>query len=340
MTDGPQSAETGRGEAQSETPSVDAVAKERFAKIMRFPRRAAVISGALIPLTLAVNLFVLKEDMSMPLFAVTVISALVCVLALWNVVNYSPTTMDRLKQLAPLVEGRFSLWKAGTGGYAAVPFAYGAEHERFGVLNYLFAGLQVEIGHLASQVSVRYRAPTGRRHAYAVVRLPERLPHMILSFGHLSTVLGVRVVPEQWHRSQRVDVGFRRRVRLFVGDGGEQLARTFFTPELVQLFESVGRTYDIEIKGRNLYLFASRPVAAGSTRRWQGQRALFEGLVASLSGAAVWDNIRRQSVGRGPGYGAEIRADVARGVAIVVSILTLVAVVVSIILVNAAGLVE
>ena len=337
MTNDPGSADAERGGTGGET--AGDLGTERFAAIMRYPRLAALISGPLVLVSLAVNLFVL-EDKSGLLFVLTVASALVCVLALWNVVNYSPTAMDRLKSLAPLVEGRFSRWKAGTGGHAGVPFVYGAEHERFGVLNYLSAGLQVEIGHLASQVSARYRAPTGRRHAYAVVRLPERLPHMILSFGHLSTVLGVRITPEQWHRSQRVDVGFGRRARLFVGDGGEQLARTFFTPELVQLFESVGRTYDIEIKGRNLYLFAGRSVAAGSAGRWRGQRALLEGLVASLSGAAVWENIRRQSVGRGPGYGVEIRADIARGVAIVFGIVTLVIVVLSIIVINAAGLIE
>lgn len=304
---------------------------------MRYPRTAALISGLAFVVSLAINLFVL-EDMSGLLFVATAASALICILALWNVVNFSPTAMDRLKQLAPSVEGRFSPWKAGTGGHEGVPFAHGAEHERFGVLNYLSAGLQVELGHLSSQVSDRYRAPTGRRHAYAVVRLPERLPHMILSFGHLSTVLGVRVAPEQWHRSQRVDVGFGRRARLFVGDGGEQLARTFFTPEMVHLLESVGRSYDIEIKGRNLYLFAGRSVAAGSDRRWHAHRALIEGLVASLAGAGVWDAIRRQSAGRGPGYGVELRADVARGVAIVFSIVALVIIVLSIIAINASGI--
>lgn len=332
MTNDPGSADAGR--VGTRGGAVGDPGAERFAAIMRYPRVAAMIGGLLVLVSLAVNLFVLK-DKSGPLFVLTAASALVCVLALWNIVSYSPTAMDRLKQSAPLVEGRFSLWRAGTGGYAAVPFVYGAEHERFGVLNYVSAGLQVEVGHLASQVSARYRAPTGRRHAYAVVRLPERLPHMILSFGHLSTVLGVRIVPEQWHRSQRVDVGFGRRARLFVGNGGEQLARAFFAPELVQLFESVGRTYDIEIKGRTLYLFASRSVAAGSPRRWRRQQALLEGLVASLSGAAVWDNIRRQSAERGPGYGAEIRADVARGVAIVFGIIALVIVVLSIIAINA-----
>ena len=337
MTSGSGSADASRGGTRGETGGDQSA--ERFAAIMRFPRVAALISGPVVLVSLAVNLFVL-EDKSGLLFVVTVASALVCVLALWNVVNYSPMAMDRLKHFAPLVEGRFSSWKAGAGGYAGVPFAHGAEHERFGVLNYISAGLQVEIGHLASQVSAQFRAPTGRRHAYAAVRLPERLPHMILSFGHLSTVLGVRMAPEQWHRSQRVDVGFGRRARLFVGNGGEQLARTFFTPEMVQLFEGVGRTYDIEIRGRTLYLFASRSVAAGSARRWRGQQALLEGLVASLSGSVVWENIRRQNVGRGPGYGTEVRADIARGVAIVFGVITLIIVVLSVIVINAAGLLE
>src|SRR5690606_13206751 len=98
-------------------------ADERFAAIMRAPRRGALISGALVPLTAAVNL--LLEDMSGLLFAGTVISAFVCALALWNVVNFSPRAITRLEALAPRVNGRFTLWKAGTGGLAGVPFAYG-----------------------------------------------------------------------------------------------------------------------------------------------------------------------------------------------------------------------
>jgi len=337
MIDSSASADAARSGPQGQ--AAGGQATERFAAIMRFPRVAALISGPLVLVSLAVNLFVLTSK-SGPLFVVTAASALICILALWNVINYSQRAMDRLKHLAPSVEGRFSLWKAGTGGYAGVPFAYGAAHERFGVLTYAVHDIPIEIGHLASQTSARVQAPTGRRHAYVVVRLPQRLPHMILSFGHLSKVLGTRVVPEQWHRSQLVDVGFGRRARLFVADGGEQLARTFFTPELVQFFERVGRTYDIEIKDRNLYLFASRSVAAGSNRRWSGQRALLEGLAAALAGSGVWELIRRQGAGRGPGYGGEIRADLVRGGVIVVSVLVVIITVLSIIAINAAGLLD
>lgn len=314
----------------------DDTAQERFAAIMRFPKRAALISGILVPLTAAVNLFVL-EDTSMPLFAVTVISAVVCLLAMVNVIRYSPRVMARLSSLAPHVGGRFTLWKAGAGGYAGVPFAYGAEHERFGMLNYDVRGVPIEIGHLSSQVSARYRAPTGRRHPYIVVRLPERMPHMILSFGHLSRVLGVRVAPDQWHRSQRVDVGFARRGRLFVGDGGEHVARAFFSPEMVQLLQRTGRYFDVEIKDRNLYLFPSAPVTAGAERRRDEKLELIEELATSVAGSKVWDLVRRQSRGTGPRYEA-LRADIARSVAIVFGIAGVFAVVLSLIVLNARGL--
>lgn len=313
-------------------------AKERLAAIIRYPRTAALISGALVPITAAVNLFALK-DMSWPLLGVTVISALVCILALWNVANFSPAAVARLEALSPQVDGKFSLWKPGTGGYEGMPFAHGLDFQRFGMLSYALHGAPVEIGHLASQLTARFRAPTGRRHAYVVVRLPERLPHMIVSFGHLSRVLGVRMAPEQWHRSQRVDVGGGRQFRLYVADGGEQLARTFFSPEMVQMFQRVGRYYDIEMKGRNLYLFSGRSAAAGSDRRWHEQRALIEDLAASIAGSRVWELVRRQSRGRGPAY-ADLRADVARTVAIVCTAAGVAIVVLSFIALRAAGLLE
>jgi hypothetical protein len=329
MTDGPAS-----GDVRRET-TTD-VAAERYAAIMRAPRRAALISGLLVPVTAAVNLFVL-EDMSGLLLAVTVVSAVLCVLAVRNILSFSPGAIARLKALSPQVNGQFSLWKPGTGGYAGVPFAHGVQHERFGMLSFTTHGMPIEIGHLSSQVSARYSSPAGRIHGYVVIRLPERLPHMILSFGHLSRILGVRVVPDQWHRSQRVDVGFRRRARLFVAEGGEHLARAFFTAEAVQLFQKVGGSYDIEVEGRNLYLFPSRSVAAGSERRWAEQRELIEELAAAMAGSRVWELVRRRGRGRGPAY-AELRADVTRTVAIFFGVVVAIIVVISFIVLKVAGL--
>ncbi|MGW9350696.1 hypothetical protein [Nocardiopsis flavescens] len=336
MTDGTGAA-AARGDAHG-TPGSGDTPEERFASLMRQPRRAALISGALVPVAVAVNLFLL-DDTSGALIGVAVVASVVCVLAVWNVVNFSPTAVARLEDASTRGGGRFTLWKEGTGGHTGVPFAYGAEHQRFGVLDHVVHGLPVEIGHLASQVSARHTAPTGRRHAYVVVRLPQRLPHMIVSFGHLSRVLGVRVVPDQWHRSQRVDVGGGRRFRLFVGDGGEQLARSFLSPDVVRCFQRVGRHYDIEIEGRDLYLFGSRSAAAGTGRRWNAQRELIEDLAATVSGSGVWEIVRRRRAGRGGGRAA-LRADVGRAVALVFGAAAVIVAVLSLVVLKAAGLLD
>lgn len=336
MTDDPGSA--GAAARGAHEPAIGDSAAARFAAIMRYPRRSALTSGGLALVAVAVNVFVL-DDMSAPLLGVAVLAALVCLLSVWNVVSFSPTAVARLESLSLRVDGRFTLWKAGTGGYAGTPFAYGADHRRFGVLNYSVRGMPVEIGHLSSQVSARYTAPTGRRHAYVVVRLPERLPHMVVGFGHLSRVLGVRVAPEQWHRSQRIDVGGGRRFRLFVAPGGEQIARKFFSAEMVQLFRRVGRHYDVEIKDRHLYLFASRSAASGSDRRWHAQQDLIEALAAAVADSGIWKLVGRRSRGRGPAYG-DLRADVARAVTIVMTVSAVAIVVISLVALKAAGLLD
>jgi len=319
--------------ASVDAPSGGAAA--RYATLMRGPRIAALIGAGTALATLAVNLLVL-EQMSGLLFAVTVPAALVCAASIRNIVNFSPRTVARVQQLTALLGGRFWLWRAGTGGHVGTPFTYGAEHERFGVVAGTLHGMPIEMGHLSSQVLTQYRAPGGRRHGYVVIRLPERLPHMVVSFGHLSRGLGVRVAPDQWHRSQRVDVGGGRGFRLFVADGGEATARAFFTPEMVALFERVGRSFDVEIRNRSLALLAGRSPAAGSERRWAGRRRLLEELAGSLAGAEVWDAVGRQSrrLRHEP-----LRADIARSVAVVFGVAAIAVVVMSLVVLSANGLI-
>ncbi len=319
--------------ASVHTPADDAAA--RYATLMRGPRIAALIGAGTALATLAGNLLVL-EQMSGLLFAVTVPAALVCAASIRNIVNFSPRAVARLQQLTASLGGRFWLWKTGTGGHSGTPFAYGAEHERFGVVAGTLHGIPFEMGHLSSQVSTQYRAPGGRRHGYVVIRLPERLPHMIVSFGHLSRVLGVRVAPDQWHRSQRVDVGGGRDFRLFVADGGEAAARAFFTAEIVALFQRVGRSFDIEIKNRSLSLLAGRSPAAGSERRWAEQWGLLEEVTGSLAGSEVWKAVGRQSRRL---RDEPLRADIARAVAVVFGVAAIAVVVLSLVVLTASGVI-
>lgn len=313
-------------------------AKERFDDIMRAPRVAALVSGILTVLPIAAMFFVHGARSGL-LLAGGIGAALMSVIAVLQILNFSPTALARLERLAPQVDGRFAMWKAGSGGYEGVPFKYSVERQRFGVLDLVAHDTTIEIGHLVAQASHRQSISMGRRHAYIVFRLPERLPHMILSFGHLSRFLGVRVFPEQWHRSQLIDVAGRRRFRLFVGDGGEDVARSFFAPDIVQLFQRVGRVYDVEIKGRDLYLFSTRSAAAGSERLWKEQRALVESVAAALTASGVWDLVRRQSRGRGPSW-SDLRPDVVRGTTIVISVMVAAIVVLSFFAIKAAGFLD
>lgn len=319
--------------ASVEAPAGDGAA--RYATLMRGPRIAVLIGAGTALATLAINLLVL-EQMSGLLFAVTVPAALVCMLSIRNIVNFSPRTVARVQQLTAQLGGRFWLWKAGTGGHVGTPFAYGAEHERFGVVAGTLHGMPIEMGHLSSQVSTQYRAPAGRRHGYVVIQLPERLPHMIVSFGHLSRGLGVRVAPEQWHRSQRVDVGGGRGFRLLVAGGGEAAARAFFTPEIVALFERVGRSFDVEIRNRSLTLLTGRSPAAGSERRWADRWRLLEELAGSLAGSEVWEAVGRQSRRL---RDEPLRADIARSLAVIFGIAAVAVIVLSLIVLSASGLI-
>lgn len=162
MTDTPGSAEAAGDDSNSETSSADDTAQERFAAIMRFPRNAALISGALVLVAIAIQVLVLDE-FSLPLLGVAVLAALVCVLAVWNVVNFSSTAVARLEALSPQVGGRFWLWKAGAGRYEGGPFAFGVDHQRFGMLNFVVHGMMAWLSSLRGADSPGVVAPCAAR---------------------------------------------------------------------------------------------------------------------------------------------------------------------------------
>lgn len=274
--------------------------RDEVAAILRRPRRMAMVAG-LTTLGMALVLVRLDRFVAGPLIVGTP-AALVCMVNVWQALRFTPASITRLEGFAQRVGGRFTPLARGAGGCTATIFREGAQLRRFGVLDYAPQGTRIEIGHLLSSSHADARSME-RRHAYAVLDLPARMPHMVLDFGHLRRFLGVRVAPEHWHRAQLVDVGGGRRFRLFVAAGGEHVARTFFTPATVRAFEEIGRHYDVEIHGSRLHLFSSRSAASGSDRRWERQRALIEGLATSVAQSPVWDS------GRRPGEAAGLRPE-------------------------------
>ena len=313
-------------------------ARTQYARILRSTRVVAAISGGVSVAAALAQLFAF-DHLVAGLMLAAIVPAVICLFSIWNIVSYSPAAMQRLRVFADEADGRFTLWKPGRSNLDAVPFKYDVNQQRFGVVNFASHEIPVELGHLSSQVSARYRAPGGRRRAYAVFTLPQRLPHMIFSFGHQAKLLGIRIVPEQWDRSQRVDIGQGRRFTLFVAEGGESVARVFLSPAMVQLFNQLGRTYDIEIKGRHLYLIANRSTAAGSQRRWEQQRGLIEELGAALASSPMWDYLLQHSR-QIKVRNTEVRTDLKRAVTIFFSVLAAITLVIIVIVVTASGLVE
>lgn len=312
-------------------------AREIVSQISRAPRRMAV-SSAIVALGMISVLITVGEIVAGAAVILTT-ALLLCALGIHQAINFSPAVMARLERLAEQTGGRFTPWVPGTGDNTAVPFTEGQRTDRFGVVNYVERGMHLEIGHLLTDMNVRQLRGARKTNAYVAIQLPRRVPHMVIDFGHLSGVFRVRLLPTGWHRSQRVDVGGGRRFRLFVIDDGELFARALFSPDVVDAFLAVGRSYDVEIKGQRIYLFSLRSIASGSDRRLRRQQSLIDGLIQSMASPQASDVLRRQDRGRDFGR-VELRTDVRRGVIIVgAGTVTLIAVV-SVIVLYAQGLLE
>ncbi|TWH04245.1 hypothetical protein L615_010200000060 [Nocardioides sp. J9] len=320
---------------QVDESAADDGARDELAALARGLRGTAA-AAALTGLGMGLAEMRFDELVAGPL-VVGVPVAFLSVFCLWQVVRFTPASVDRLEAFALRAGGRFTPVADGARGYTATPFRHGDQPRRFGVVRYGAHGTRIEIGHLLSSSAHPRAQLVERRHAYAVIELPERMPQMVLDFGHLRSFLGIRLTPEHWDRSQLVDVGGGRRFRLFVAEGGEHVARRFFTADVVRAFEEVGRHYDVEIDASHLYLLSMRSAASGSDRRWEKQRNLIEGLAGTVVGSPVWDDVRGPRRGRGPRSGSLVM-DVKRGVRVVLAAATAAVVVLSAIVLHAQGL--
>lgn len=290
-------------------------ARENVAAIIRRPWYVAAMSGAVVVISVA--LLISKGKLIAGAAVILTFAALFLLLSVSQLTSVSSGSLARLRKGAVQFGGRYTLWQAGRGDLTGGPFANGAGHSRFGILNTVVENRPIEFGHLSSEAAPGRPMPLESRHAYVALRLPARLPHMAIDFGRLSRFFGVRLAPEKRHRSQLVDVGGGHRFRLFVADDGEQLARAFFTPEMVRLFQRVGRDYDVEFKDNCVYLFSRRSAASGSERRWLQQYALIAEVATALEHSGIWNLMQRYHRGRPP-VKEELRVDEKCAVTIVV----------------------
>lgn len=283
----------------------DADEWEAFRAATRRSRVIAVISAAIVLVGLVVELFVL-ETVSLPLAGVIILALLAHVFSLTGVARGSERSMFRVAAFARRNGLGFQLRKDGAGGYRALPFTSGIGHQRLAVVSAKRRGRTVEFGNLMSQAATGF---FDRPCGYIAIPLSDRMPHLLADAGRLARVFGVRM-PSQWHPSQRVDVPGARSFRLYAVDGAQGVARAFFTPEMVAVFERVAKRFDVEITGRHLYLLSKRDVSSGSARRWREQVGMVDDLLDAMNVSPVWDLLRGQARGRGPAHG-EVRWAVA-----------------------------
>ena len=110
-----------------------------------------------------------------------------------------------------------------SAGYEGMPFRYGREHRRWMVVSGVIGGRPVEFGNLAF-VEPTTMKNIPRRCGYIAIRLPARLPQMVLNSGHSSILFGF-TLPEPPHRDHELDVGAGRAFRLCTAQYGEHIAQ-------------------------------------------------------------------------------------------------------------------
>ncbi|MGI6879940.1 hypothetical protein [Microbacterium sp. gxy059] len=225
----------------------------------------------------------------------------------------SLATACRIDRFAERNGMRFDRWR-GRSGYAGMPFAYGNGHQRLHVVRGRRDGIPVEFGNL--QYDTVRAIP--RRCGYVAIRLPERLPHMVLDARHSSALFGL-TLPVPPHASQRVDVGAGRSFTPYAVDGADRVARTMFAPDVLALFQEVAKRFDIEIVGDMLFLYSRGDASTNSAKRWGRQLSLVDALVAAIPTWSVWELARRQNRGRGAHYPA-MRTSHARQTVVPVAI--------------------
>lgn len=244
-------------------------------------------------------------------------------------VRSAPSRAYRIARFAER-NGLAFTWLRRSPGYEGMPFAFGNSHRRWMIVSGRRGGRPIEIGNLSFTEGEWRRY--GRRCGYVAIRLPGRLPHMILDAGHSNGLLGM-TLPQEPRRDQQLDVGAGRAFRLYVAEGAQTFARALFTPDAVSGFVELAKRYDVEILGDCLFLYSRTAASTTSPRRWLAQLEAIDTLGRAIPGWAVWDlvrSVRKGSIARIPrlAMGKVRTGSLLLGIVVVVVLLAITALIV------------
>ncbi|MGO1629867.1 MAG: hypothetical protein ACTH0V_00455 [Microbacteriaceae bacterium] len=252
-------------------------------------RIAAIVGIVTIPIGL-VLFFTLPEEEGDRL-PNTLIGGgvLTIIMFLWELRRSSAKWAYRIARFADANGFAFSHLE-DSARYEGMLFTHGTGHHRWMAVNATLAGRRVEFGNLS------YTETSGRsafrRRGYVAMRLPGRLPRMVIT--KRENPYFPLTIPFYPHPHEAVDVGQGRAFRVYVPEGAEFIARELFTPETTRLFARLARRFSMEIIGDTLLLTRFRQVSTGNARQWRRQLGDMAELARAMNGSGVWSLMRRQ----------------------------------------------
>ncbi|MTE24461.1 hypothetical protein [Microbacterium sp. ZXX196] len=200
----------------------------------------------------------------------------------------SPRRAARIGEFADRNDMQFT-WLSRDARFDGLPFVTGTTHRRWMAVSGKRRGRSFEVGNLSYSEGEWRRL--ARRCGYVAIRLPGRLPHMILDAGHGNGLLGL-TLPQVPRAEQLMDIGAEKRVRLYVAPGAERIARALFAGDVRERFLALARRFDVEILGDTLFLYSRGPASGTRARRWREVLDVVDDLSRDVEAWSVWPLVR------------------------------------------------
>lgn len=175
--------------------------------------------------------------------------------------------------------------KQANPGYAGMIFDEGENGSRFIDAACVFPG-RAEIGNY------RYTVGSGKRSTdyqwgYIRVKLPRKLPHMVLD-GKKNNTLGFSNLSDAFNKEQKLSLegDFDKHFTLYAPKEYERDALYIFTPDVMANLIDNGDAYDMEVISDELYIYSFIPFMLDSETVLRQQFSIVDSIANDLRDAS------------------------------------------------------
>lgn len=150
----------------------------------------------------------------------------------------------------------------------------------------------IEVGNFQFAISSG-RAATNRTWGYVAIRLPIRLPNILL-IAKKSKVLRPDIIPAGIRRGQRLSLegDFDKHFTLHCPTGYERDALYFFTPDIMGRLVDRAATFEIEIVDSWMLLYARDATSTTEPARWEWVTSVASSLADKVANWEAWRDDR------------------------------------------------